>query len=131
MMPNPPCHGCNAACCRDSGAWPFAVRLFPEDLKNPKLNKAKSRWVFPHRRWRNPDHLPLKEWVLKFVNGACPFLDVVENRCKIYDERPKICREFDCRQCTPFGVFLNANPNVWALLQQTENQTHEDTIKTP
>jgi Fe-S-cluster containining protein len=56
--------------------------------------------------------------VLKYRNGVCPFLDVVTEKCKIYDDRPEVCRAFNCRDSRADGAFLRANPYVVAALRE-------------
>ncbi len=55
--------------------------------------------------------------VLRYRNGVCPFLNNDTDRCKVYDERPEVCRAFDCRGCRPEGAFLCGNPYAAAALR--------------
>lgn len=50
--------------------------------------------------------------ILPFVNDQCPHLGE-DDRCMIYERRPRGCREFDCSQ---EPGFLRVNPRVKALL---------------
>lgn len=79
------------------------MELDEEDLKTPILRQAA-------RRTR--DGLT----VLPYLNRKCQFL--IDNKCKIYNQRPKLCREFRCTECLSFNRFLVINPQVVQLLMQ-------------
>ena len=49
---------------------------------------------------------------LWFENGRCPNL-TADNRCGIYETRPRACREFDCSKDADF---LRENPKVVTVL---------------
>jgi hypothetical protein len=36
--------------------------------------------------------------VPKGPDGVCVHLDPVNSRCRIWNERPRVCREYDCRR---------------------------------
>lgn len=50
--------------------------------------------------------------ILPFVDGRCPHLGS-DNRCTIYETRPRGCRDFDCSK---EPSFLRVNPRIAALL---------------
>lgn len=100
----PPCSKCSSACCREGSGWIYACWLQDEDLEKRTI-KAKARW---HKD---------KFWYLPYVNGKCPFLNGKTNQCKIYHLRPKVCREFNCRECSKHVGFLRQNAAVLELLK--------------
>lgn len=61
------------------------------------------------------------ERVLPYVGGRCQFLDA-DDRCMIYEDRPRACREFQCvRYYNESGLgrhgrFLEMNADVRARL---------------
>ena len=57
-------------------------------------------------------------WVLPYKSGKCVFLDGHTNQCKIYDQRPGVCRTFNCRECNEFNQFIALNPLVRAILKE-------------
>ena len=73
------CTGCLAPCCRELAL----VEVEPSDL-------SEYMQVYP----TVPDP---EVYILKHrEDGACIHL-IDDNRCGIYDMRPRACREFDCR----------------------------------
>lgn len=62
------------------------------------------------------------EAVIPYRGETCPFLDGETDRCTIYDDRPRSCREFECtRHFDPrrgHGYFLRGNGRVVGLLQR-------------
>lgn len=71
--PDVPCNGCNK-CCKSF------KEISITDSESKNLNHlAKDGKLF----------LKLKE------NGECSYL--VDNKCSIYNNRPKTCKEYDCR----------------------------------
>ncbi len=78
----PPCHRCVALCCRY-----YALEIdAPEDEEDFEQLK----WYLIHgKSWVWADD---GEWFLQ-VDEDCRFLGP-QNECRIYDKRPKICREY-------------------------------------
>ena len=71
------CEGCTA-CCRKSN--------MPVDVGEDEVGR------YAEVNWDDAN----KTWVLnKHADGTCTYL--VENRCTIYDDRPRACRKYDCR----------------------------------
>ena len=68
-------HLCQARCCA------LAVELSRQDLEEGWI-----RWEIdePYLMKREPD-------------GYCTYLDRQTGRCKAYERRPAMCRQFDCR----------------------------------
>lgn len=84
------CRQCGA-CCR----WPGSVLLTDADVAAAAiaLNLAESDFIETYARLaRNRAGLTLRE----APDGACIFLNA-ENRCVIYDARPRQCRDFPHR----------------------------------
>jgi len=82
------CKGCNSKCCKYI-ATEIDVPEEKEDFENIKWYVChKNTYVFVNEE---------DEWYLEFIT-PCEHLD--ENGwCKIYNERPKICRDYDQEQC--------------------------------
>lgn len=112
----PPCRHCYGACCRQHAGHPFAVlldddeaELYPERVEVEKLYA---------RRIEGADGLT----ALPYVDGKCVHLGD-DDRCGIYDGRPKRCREFSClngyrlKGEDRHSFFLEDNPRVVAIIE--------------
>ena len=98
-----PCDGCTA-CCRSS----FFVHIAPDET-------AALRRIPPALLVRAPG-LPDGYKVLGYdQHGHCPML--VDDRCSIYEDRPRTCRAFDCRLLSAAGVEPDG-PGQAALAEQ-------------
>jgi Fe-S-cluster containining protein len=85
-----PCNGCTA-CCRSSQF----VAIAPDEVRT--LARIPTELLFPAPR-RPPGHM-----VLGYdERGHCPML--VDDRCSIYEDRPRACRTYDCRVLPAAGV---------------------------
>lgn len=85
-----PCAGCTA-CCTSSQF----VHIGPDERDT--LAHIPAELLFPAPR------LPLGHVVLGYdERGHCPML--VDNRCSIYEHRPRTCRTYDCRVFPASGV---------------------------
>jgi hypothetical protein len=85
-----PCAGCTA-CCRSSQFVPVA----PDE--HDTIAHIPPGLLFPAPR------MPEGHQVLGYdVQGQCPML--VDDRCSIYDHRPRACRAYDCRVFAASGV---------------------------
>ncbi len=107
-LPAPPCMQCNGACCRASSGHRFAVMLLPHEPSVPGEAVYESAGVRFRVLPYDPD------------SGTCPHLSP-HGRCLIHDERPTLCRVFNCRSAlnedgSP-GEFLRENPHVYELLR--------------
>jgi Fe-S-cluster containining protein len=108
-----PCDRCVAACCKQNG-HDYAVLLRGEEVRR---FAAFAQVVTVLR-----DQQLVAESVLPYVNGRCQFLDE-EDRCRIYEDRPLSCRQFQC--ITSYnqdgmgrhGLFLRRNPKVRELIE--------------
>jgi len=87
-----PCDGCTA-CCRSSQF----IHLEPDETE--ALACIPSALLFPAPR------LPLGHVVMGYdEQGRCPML--VDDRCSIYEHRPRTCRTYDCRVLPAAGMVL-------------------------
>jgi Fe-S-cluster containining protein len=85
-----PCNGCTA-CCRSSQF----VHIAPDETDT--LAHIPPALLFPAPR-RPPGHV-----VLGYdEHGHCPML--VDDRCSIYEHRPRTCRTYDCRVFPAAGI---------------------------
>lgn len=83
-----PCNGC-FQCCYHNRIDVDPEMENPEDLLHLDLepnNEAPSGFILRHRE-----------------DGACIHLDA-NNRCSIYEHRPRACRLYDCRVFSTIGV---------------------------
>ncbi len=86
-MPDFHCQRCGA-CCR----WPGSVLLIDSDIAAAArlLQMTEEAFLESHTRLaRNRAQLTFKDR----PDGACEFLDS-EGRCRIYEARPRQCRDF-------------------------------------
>ncbi len=109
-----PCGGCTA-CCRSS----YFVHIAPDETDT--LRRVPLELQFP------APGLPEGHVVLGYdEHGHCPML--VEERCSIYEDRPRTCRNFDCRVFAAAGVapdedgkaLLTARVRRWNFSYPTE-----------
>lgn len=86
-----PCLKCNGICCR--------YVALPIDDPETKSDFDDIRWYIAHRGvWVFVED---GDWYVCF-DAKCDFLDK-NNRCKIYETRPKICRGYETDECEFFG----------------------------
>ena len=89
-----PCGACTA-CCRSS----MFVHIAPEEEQT--IRRIPRPLLFP-APGRPQGHL-----VMGYnEQGHCPML--VDNRCSIYQDRPRTCRDYDCRVFRATGVPVDA-----------------------
>lgn len=109
-----PCEGCGANCCRQNG-HEFAVLLRGEEVRRFAAFSVQASF--------NREGRKVLERVLPYVKGRCQFLDE-EERCRIYEDRPMACREFECVRfynvggLGRHGRFLELNPEVCRRLEE-------------
>lgn len=85
-----PCDGCTA-CCRAS----YFVHIEPDEVDTLRRIPAALRFPAPGR--------PKGHVLLGYdERGHCPML--VDDRCSIYEDRPRTCRAFDCRVFPAAGL---------------------------
>ena len=81
------------------------VSLTEEEEKNPLFkNHIKN-------------HRVLGKLLSFHKSGKCPFLDSSTYRCRIYEERPRKCREFTCIGTRPESMLAKTFPIVRAWIQ--------------
>ena len=78
---------CRAMCCRG----PIILRLAPDEVAG--FYRAADRLGGTVTITRTPDGGG-NVLFLEQPGEACPMLDTTTSACRIYDERPRICREF-------------------------------------
>lgn len=85
-----PCNGCTV-CCRSSQF----VHVAPDETDT--LGHIPSQLLFP------APHMPPGHVVMGYdERGHCPML--VDDRCSIYEHRPRACRTYDCRVFPATGI---------------------------
>jgi Fe-S-cluster containining protein len=102
-----PCHACAALCCKQNG-HAFAVLLDGDDERRRFAAFSADVAI-------DGDAAPVAERVIPYVDGRCRFLGD-DDRCTIYDDRPRNCRRFECVRYfhsepdRSHGTFLTRNP---------------------
>lgn len=81
------CNKCSALCCSY-----FALEIDKPTTRNDFEN---IRWYISHRK--TSVFIQSGRWYLN-VKNRCKNLDRT-NRCKIYEDRPAICRRLDPKRC--------------------------------
>src|SRR4051812_18162400 len=105
-----PCHACTAACCRQNG-HEFAALLRGDEVRK---FAAFSVGILMTSG--------IVERVLPYREGKCQFLGE-DDRCRIYEDRPGACREFQCVSAFNVhgvgrhGEFLERNEKVKKMLE--------------
>lgn len=101
-----PCGSCNA-CCKDFD------EIFLEDEEKDKYEHTVSEDG---------------RFLLAREDGHCKYL--VDERCTTYEDRPKNCRQFDCRALAHCGLFPSDFPRVDAAVQhwEVEVKTEEEKV---
>ena len=99
-----PCGGCTA-CCTSSQF----VHIGPDETDT--LAHIPAELLFPAPRMP-PGHV-----VLGYdERGHCPML--VDNRCSIYEHRPRTCRTYDCRVFPAAGIDAAADADKVLIARQ-------------
>jgi Fe-S-cluster containining protein len=97
-----PCGACTA-CCRSS----MFVHIRPEET--PTIGRVPGALLFPAPGW------PEGHLLMGYDDdGRCPML--ADNRCSIYEDRPRTCREYDCRVFAATGI--GVDPQTQADIAQ-------------
>jgi Fe-S-cluster containining protein len=85
-----PCGTCTA-CCRAS----YFIHVEPDEAETLRRIPKELRFAAPGR--------PKGHVVLGYDDrGHCPML--VDDRCSIYEHRPRTCRQYDCRVFAATGI---------------------------
>jgi Fe-S-cluster containining protein len=106
-----PCDGCTV-CCRSSQF----VQVAPDETET--LARIPSPLLFP------APHLPPGHVVMGYdERGHCPML--VDDRCSIYEHRPRACRTYDCRVFAATGIepdspLLQGRISQWEFAYPTQ-----------
>lgn len=119
-----PCGGCTA-CCRSSQF----INIAPDETDTLGHIPAQLLFAAPGR--------PEGHVLLGYdEQGACPML--VDDRCSIYDHRPRSCRIYDCRVIPAGGVELDdpdkadvaARAQRWSFYYACDTDRHRhDAVK--
>lgn len=112
-----PCQWCAANCCKQNG-HDYAVLLEADERRK----FAPFSMDVPIR---SADGSVRIERVLPYTDGRCRFLDD-DDRCRIYEDRPRNCRRFECipgyhhggADLSGHSLFLQRNANVLKLLDE-------------
>lgn len=99
---DPPCDQCNAACCQYKYGE-YAVHL-AEDEDYPEAVQFE-------------EHPNVFIKVIPYRDGKCVYLE--GNRCSIYENRPFLCRQFNCRLLSRRCGFMEENPQLLKMLEDT------------
>jgi hypothetical protein len=93
-----PCGGCTA-CCTSSQF----IHIGPDETDT--LAHIPAELLFPAPR------LPAGHVLLGYdEHGRCPML--IDNRCSIYEHRPRTCRTYDCRVFPAAGLDIDDDDQV-------------------
>jgi Fe-S-cluster containining protein len=119
--PDVPCGDCTA-CCRSS----MFVHIQPDEIET--IQRIPRALLFP------APGLPKGHVLMGYSDkGHCPML--VENKCSIYEDRPRTCRSYDCRIFSATGVAVDpSQPEIaervkaWAFQHENENSRKEHAI---
>jgi Fe-S-cluster containining protein len=109
-----PCGRCVARCCKQHGPE-YAVLLRGDEPRRF------APWAVAISVTTGERQV-VSEHVLPYVDGRCQFLGE-DDRCRIYEDRPLSCREFECvhfynaEGVGRHGTFLYRNPDVIPLIE--------------
>lgn len=73
-------HNCSECC---------ALQIFEVDI----FERNKERAVYTEAKLGKNDEGEIL-YITYTEDGMCPFLDHKTNKCRIYDDRPKVCRDY-------------------------------------
>lgn len=114
-----PCGECNA-CCRSS----YFIHIQPRETQT--LSRINKRILFP------APGLPKGNVLLGYdTQGHCPMLH--DNKCSIYQDRPRVCRAYDCRIFAAAGIvaggddkaLINQRVHRWRFSYQSQHDHDE------
>ena len=73
-----------------------------------------------------------KQFVDKAPSGYCVHLDRETGRCRNWDQRPKVCRDYDCNQNDLLQIVLrDGYHSLVTLVTATPPSPYEDRIEIP
>jgi len=99
---DPPCHLCTGICCKQ-----MAVEINRSEADNLiglllVLEKNPIKYIFSDGD------------MFKLAADPCPFLE--DDKCVIYDHRPKACEAFNCIRALPTTEIMKKNADLRKLL---------------
>lgn len=94
------CSRCGACC---STYLPMTMAEF----------KALKRWARKHRF--KPIVPAIINGVDIGINANCPFLDLDNHKCVVYDIRPEVCQKFNCHDAVAQGCKYKVKPGNRAI----------------
>jgi len=101
-----PCNGCTA-CCTSSQF----VHIGPDETDT--LAHIPAELLFP------APLMPRGHVLLGYdERGHCPML--IDNRCSIYEHRPRTCRTYDCRVFPATGLDVDDDPDKTLIAQRVK-----------
>jgi uncharacterized protein len=106
------CENCNGDCCKYV-AIEIDTPEIEEDFENIK-------WYVCHKNvnvYIDGEDV----WHIEFIT-PCEFLGE-KNKCGIYEKRPKICREYDCDECTFHNNY--EEKHIFKTLKDVEDYINE------
>jgi len=99
-----PCDGCTACCTSKQ-----FIHIEPDETDTLAHVPETLRFPAPGR--------PRGHVLLGYdERGHCPML--IDDRCSIYDHRPRTCRTYDCRVFPAAGLTLDDDPDKTAIAER-------------
>jgi len=111
------CDECDGECCKS-----IAIEI---DEPETKEDWDEIRWFLCHKNvlvYKDNDG----DWLVEYLTD-CKYLDE-NNKCKIYEKRPKTCREHDPESCQANGEGEIGNP-VFKSVEDLEKYLKEQKKK--
>lgn len=106
-------------CCRT-----ISPIILPEEI--PQISKALA--IAPAILFR--DYVEMdEEGDFVFKIQPCPMLNIEDNRCMIYDDRPQACREYPhtrMKNITAYWNILEKNYEICPIVQEVVNRIEEE-----
>lgn len=107
------CEGCPARCCKT---------LFLQKVNRPRTAKERKRLIW-YLRYDKIEYVVInRRWFL-LVRSTCRYL-TDNNRCSIYENRPKPCQDYSPRDCeqhsTDFEAVIRSEEDLLRYLQSRE-----------
>jgi Fe-S-cluster containining protein len=119
-----PCGVCTA-CCRSS----MFIHIQPDE--NETIGRIPRKLLFPAPGW------PKGHLLMGYNDkGHCPML--VNDRCSVYEHRPRTCRNYDCRVFAATGIAVDektqadiaSRAKAWAFHYEEDGSRQEhDAVK--
>jgi len=87
--------------CENCSNQYFCCRAVRVQLEDDEVGKFKCEPAIQNRKNIN---------IVAHENGVCYYFDVRTRKCRVWDERPKVCREYDCRTDSRVKQVLARDP---------------------